>query len=282
MKRPTCLILIGIGVVLLVAGVVFVVPWFTKMFDEMEQITEQHYQHIHALEGTAREPLTQAQEELLSQLLKVPEETDTSEDPNDLESVLSSEPYLAYLKVLEGEDYEDYPAYIAAMPTPSMKTAARSRVQTTLVADNGDEELEIWMNYYFKVREWGTTVEDPVSNTGEHQELQLSNAAEHQELQEKYLIEPLMEIDSEISGLHTKIVQIGMSSIFMIEDNKVFKEVWRERLETHGEQEGLLRCAIASPEEFGLMRSFFADMNAFQEWILRLPEPEEEIEQPTE
>ena len=271
MKRPTCLILIGIGVVLLVAGVVFLVPWFTKMYDEMEQITEQHYQHIHVLRGSAREPLTETQEELLSQLLEIIEETDTSQNPNDLEYVLSSEPYLTYLKVLEGENYVDYPAYIAAMPTPSMKTAARSRVQNTLGADKGDEELEIWMNYYFKVREWGSTVEDPLSNTGELQEVQ-----------EKHLIEPLMESDSDISGMHTKIVQIGMSSIFMVEDNNVFKEVWRERLEAYGEQEGLLQCAIASPGEFGLMRSFFADTSAFQEWILRLPEPEEETEEPTE
>ena len=271
MKRPTCLIIIGIGVVLLVAGIVFVVPWFSNMFNEMEQIAEQHAQHIHALRGAAREPLTEAQEVLLSQLLKVIEGTDTSEGPNALEGVLSSEPYLAYLKELEGEGYADYPAYIAAMPTASMKTAALSRVKTTLGADKGDEELAVWMNYYFKVREWGTTVEDPLSNTDELQALQ-----------EKHLIEPLMESDAEISGLHTKIVQIGMSSIFMIEDNNVFKESWRDRLDADGEQEGLLRCAIASPGEFGLMRSFFADMMAFQEWILRLPVPEEAAEEPAE
>ena len=54
-----------------------------------------------------------------------------------------------------------------------------------------------------------------------------------------------------------KSYKIGMSSIFMTEDNNVFQEVWRERLETHGEQEGLLLCAVASPGEFALMRSFF-------------------------
>ena len=60
----------------------------------------------------------------------------------------------------------------------------------------------------------------------------------------------------------------------MSEDNTIFQEVWRDRLETHGEQEGLLRCAVASPGEFTLMRSFFADMKAFQTWILTRPEPE--------
>ena len=81
-------------------------------------------------------------------------------------------------------------------------------------------------------------------------------------------------MNSEIPGLSTQIVQIGMSSMFMTEDNNVFQEVWRERLETHGEQEGLLRCAIASPGEFALMRSFFTDMTALQTWIFKRPEPE--------
>ena len=246
MKKPTCLILTGIGVVLLVVVAVFVVPWFGKMFNEMEQIAEQHHQHTRALERSARQPLTAEQENLLSQLLEVIEGTDLSQNPNDLEGTLSSEPYLTYLKTQEGEDYEDFPAYVAAMPTARMSTVARSRVKTILGSDKGDEELEIWTNYYFKIREWGTTVQDPRDNMGELHEVQ-----------EKHLIEPLMERDSEMQGLHIKIVQIGMSSIFMTEDNSVFKDVWRERLEMHGEEEGLLRCAIAAPSEFALMRSFF-------------------------
>ena len=60
----------------------------------------------------------------------------------------------------------------------------------------------------------------------------------------------------------------------MTEDNKVFKDVWRKHIETYGTQAGLLRCAIAAPGEFALMRSFFVDMATFQEWILTLPEPE--------
>ena len=262
MKRSVFLILIGIGVLLVVGGVVFVVPWFGKMFNEMEQIAEQHHQHSHALERSARQPLTEEQENLLSQFLEVINGADTYQSPNDLESILSSEPYLTYLKTLEGEDYEDFPAYVAAMPTARMSTVARSRVIAILGSDKGDEELEIWTNYYFKIREWGTTVQDPRDNIGELHEVQ-----------EKHLIEPLMESDAERSGIHTKIVQIGMSSMFMTEDNSVFKDVWRERLEMHGEEEGLLRCAIAAPSEFALMRSFFSDMVAFQEWILMLPEP---------
>ena len=264
MKKPIVLILVGIGVLLLVGGIVFVVPWFGKILNEMEQITEQHAHHRHALKMSAREPLTAAQEELLVQLLGITAETEISDDPNDLERVLSSEPYLAYIKDLEGEDYEDFSVYVNAMPTEIMKATALSRIQATLGIDMG-EEPEIWVNYYFVIREWGITIQDP-----------RDNIKELNKLQQTHLLEPLMESGSDVSDLHTKIVQIGMSSIFMTEDNNVFKEVWRERLETHEKQEGLLRCAIASPGEFALMRSFFEDMAAFQEWILARPEPEEQ------
>ena len=263
MKKPVFLILIGIGVVLLVVGVVFVVPWFGKMLDEMEQITEQHIQHRRALRMSAREPLNEKQQKLLSQLLEITDETQASQNPNDLEEVLSSEPYLAYLKAQEGEDYEDFLAYVDAMPTENMKTTALSRIKATLGTDKADTELDVWTNYYFIVREWGITVEDP-----------RDNIKELNELQQTHLITPLMESNPEVSGLHTKIVHIGMSSIFMTEDNTIFKEAWREHLEIHGKQEGLLRCAIAAPGEFALLRSFFGDMTTFQEWILARPEPE--------
>lgn len=265
MKKPIVLILIGIGVALLVVGVVFVVSWFGKILGEMEQVAEQHRLHRRALRSSAREPLTPEQEALLVQLLEITTEIDISENPNDLEGILSSEPYLAYLKAQEGQDYEDFSAYVDAMPTENMKTVARSRIINTLGTDYGDEELDVWTNYYFIVRAWGITVENPREN------IQALN-----ELQQTHLITPLMESDPEMSDLHTKIVQIGMSSIFMTEDNHVFKDAWRERLETYGEQAGLLRCAIAAAGEFTLMRSFFADMAAFQEWILARPEPEEQ------
>ncbi|MCY4552044.1 MAG: hypothetical protein OXC79_00095 [Candidatus Poribacteria bacterium] len=261
MKKPIFLILIGIGVLILVGGIVFVVPWFGKMMDEMEQIHAQQAQHRRALKASASEPLTEEQETLLSQLLETANEIDAS--PSNLENILSSEPYLTYVNRQDGQDYENFLAYVDAMPTESMRTLALSRIETTLGADKDGEELQIWLNYYFIVREWGTTVQDP-----------LDNMTELNKLQQTQLIEPLMEKDPEISGLSTQIVQIGMSSIFMTEDNDVFQEVWRERVETHGEQEGLLRCAVASPSEFALIRSFFADMSAFQAWIVTRPEPE--------
>ena len=126
MKRPILLMLLGIGVALLVIGVVFVVPWSGQMFNEMETIGELHHQLMRDLEASAREPLTVEEEKLLAQLLEIAAGTDIPENPNDLEKILSSEPYLTYLKVLEGESYEDFSAYIAAMPTPSIRNAARA------------------------------------------------------------------------------------------------------------------------------------------------------------
>ena len=263
MKKSVFLILLGIGVAILVVGIVFVVPWFGKMMDEMEQLADKHVQHRRALRMSAREPLTDEQENLLSQLLEVVRKTGTSQNPNDLEAVLSSEPYLTYLKAQEEDDYEDFLAYVNAMPTENMKTIALSRIKITLGTGKGDEELDVWTDYYFIIREWGITVEDP-----------RDNIKELNELHQTHLITPLMESDADVSDLHTQIVHIGMSSIFITEENKVFKEAWRERLERYGEQEGLLRCAIAAPGEFALIRSFFPDLATFHEWILTRPEPE--------
>ena len=261
MKKPIFLILIGIGVVLLVVGVTFVVPWFGRMMEEMDQINTQQAEHKRELRASAREPLNEEQEKLLLQLLEVSNEMDTSQNPNNVEGILSSEPYLTYLKTQVGQEYAIFSDYVDAMPTEDMRAVALSRIESVHGADKSDEELEIWQNYYFVVREWGTTVPDP-----------LDNMKELNKLQQTHLIEPLMGDNPE--GLSSKILQIGLSSMFMTEDNNVFQEVWREQLETHGELEGVLRCAVASPNEFALMRSFFADMNAFQTWILTHPEPE--------
>ena len=263
MKKPIFLILIGIGVLILVSGIVFVVPWFSRMMKEMDQIHAQQAEHRQALRVSAREPLTTDQEILLSQLLEAAGETETSQSPNDLEAVLSSEPYLTYLETQEGQDYADFSAYVDAMPTENMKTVALSRIKAMLGADKSDAELQVWVNYYFVVREWGTTVENPLDNV----------KALH-ELQQTHLMEPLMENGAELSGFSSAIMQISTSPTAITEDNNVFREVWRERLEAHGEQEGLLRCAVASPGEFAVMRSFFADMAAFQAWILKDPESE--------
>lgn len=261
MKKPLFLILIGIGVALLVAGVAFVVPWFGRMMEEMDQINAQQAQHRRELRASAREPLNEVQEKLLAQLLGVSQKMETSQNASDLETVLSSEPYLSYLKTQAGQDYASFLDYVDAMPTEDVQAVALSRINSLLSADKNDEELQIWLSFYFVAREWGTTEPNP-----------RGNMTELNKLQQTHLIEPLMENNPE--DLSSKILQIGLYSVFMTEDNNVFQEVWREQLETYGERKGLLRCAVASPSEFALMRSFFADMNAFQTWILTPPEPE--------
>ena len=54
-----------------------------------------------------------------------------------------------------------------------------------------------------------------------------------------------------------------------IKDTDVFRKIWLEYLEVYGSREGLLRCAISTPDEFALVRSFFQDA-ALEKWI-RLP-----------
>ncbi len=51
MKKPTCLILVGIGVLLLVGILVFVVPFIVNMFQEIQQMTEQKEEYIYSLIG---------------------------------------------------------------------------------------------------------------------------------------------------------------------------------------------------------------------------------------
>ena len=48
---------------------------------------------------------------------------------------------------------------------------------------------------------------------------------------------------------------------------EVFHDAWHKHLEKYGSSEGLLRCAIATPAEFALTRSFFEDTAAFEKWI---------------
>ena len=78
---------------------------------------------------------------------------------------------------------------------------------------------------------------------------------------EIYSAEELFSRISELTQMST------VSTLTAQTDTKVFHDAWRERLEKHGSSEGLLRCAIATPTEFALVRSFFEDTAAFEKWI---------------
>lgn len=47
-------------------------------------------------------------------------------------------------------------------------------------------------------------------------------------------------------------------------ETQVYRKAWRKLLETHGSHDGLLRCAITTPDDFALTRSFFQNTDARQ------------------
>ncbi len=255
MKKPTCLILTGIGVLLLIVVLIFAVPFFMNVFEKAGELTEKHAEYKRALTQTANEPLTVEQEELLAGLLKIAEETTQSQDDAGIEGVLSHISYLEYLKSYDNEYVENYSTYLAAMPTTKHKTIAKSRLVYFLDSDTDQQDVDTWVNYYYILRDWSKTGKSPATDQ-----------KEFQELMQTHLVNPLMA-NAEVAGLTSKIMEMGILSTFIVEDNEVFHHAWRKRVLSSGNQEGYLRNAIASPVEFALMRSFFVDAATFEKWL---------------
>ena len=70
-----------------------------------------------------------------------------------------------------------------------------------------------------------------------------------------HLIDPLMDTYSSkmstsdaIEVMKMGAVPSGMAPL----DTDVFRKIWLKQLETYGSREGLLRCAISTPDEFAL------------------------------
>jgi len=267
MKKTTCLILVGIGVLLLVGILVFVVPIFVDMFQEMQQMGEQHAEHKRALRQYANEPLSVEQERLLAQLLEIAGETSDPQSPENLEALLSTEPYLTYIKAQDGEDYAYFPAYVTAMPTPKHKTAVQARLNNFLGTETSTAEQEIWIDYYYIMRDWSKTGKDAHNN-----------GKEFKEVLQRHLADPIMKQDSGTTELTSKIVKMGVISNFIIEENEVFHRAWHRRFQNYGKQEGYLRSAIATPAEFALIRSFFEDAATFKKWMTEPFRVEEDTE----
>ncbi len=267
MKKLTCLILVGIGVLLLIGVIVFVVPIFVDMFQEMQQMSKKHAEYKRTLRQSANEPLTVEQEKLLSQLLEEAHETPDPQSSKDLETILSTEPYLTYIKTQDGEDYADFPTYVTAMPTSTHRNVVLARLKYFLGTEVEPAEQEIWVDYYYIIRDWSKTGKDAHNN-----------GKEFKEILQKHLSDPLMNQGSGTAELHTKIVKMGVISTFLIEENEVFHRAWRSRLQKYGTQEGYLRSAIATPAEFALMRSFFESADVFEKWLTEPFEVEEGTE----
>lgn len=209
------------------------------------------------LTESAEKPLTGSQEKLLTQLLQ---------RDNDLDMLLSSQPYLTYLEEQDGAAYRDYSTYLAAVPTTEQKSILLFTFKEILPAEATDVQIQICMDFYFQFSE--LIVNEP----------DITSDSEEMEVFVKiHLIDPLMDTYS--SKMSTsdamnvgKIAAVSSSMAPM--DTDVFRKVWLKQLEVYGSPEGLLRCAISTPDEFALIRSFFEDAAALERWI-RLPPKQE-------
>ena len=209
------------------------------------------------LRESAEKPLMESEKELLTQLL---------EENDGLDTLLSSQAYLTYLEEQVGVSHKDYPAYLAAAPTTEQKSVTVVALKEILPPEATDEQVQICTDFYFQFCE--LIVNEPHI---------VSDSEEIEPFIEEHLVRPLMDThSSEMSTsdmmkiMKIAVVPSGMAPL----DTEVFREIWLKQLETYGSREGLLRCAISTPDEFALVRSFFQDTAALETWI-RLPPKQE-------
>lgn len=206
---------------------------------------------------SAEKPLAESQEELLAQLL---------EEKEGLDALLSSQTYLTYLEEQVGVSHKDYPTYLTAVPTTEQKSATVVALKEILPPEATDGQIQICTDFYFQFRE--LIVNEPHI---------VSDSEEMQPFIEEHLVRPLMDTypsempsSDAIEVMKMAGVPSGMAPL----DTEVFRKIWLKQLETYGSREGLLRCAISTPDEFALIRSFFEDTAALETWI-RLPPKQE-------
>ncbi len=257
-----------------------------KVIEAYRQVGKHQAYRKQSLEKLVQQTLTPDQQKLLTQLLS---------NNGTLDQVLSSEPYLVYLKARYEQTYKDFAAYVSAMPTSKQKIAIRSALKatlspiidvSTLPAKTKAEQLEICVDSYFEAREQLPTKDGTlpiIDGVEEFRRFQGFNT-----FFGTYFIPPMVEMyrdallgidnswtDSHTYGLYrnqSEMYAMGEAVYFMADDDTVvFQNAFRERLEKYGSQEGLLRCAIGFPDEFALMRSFFEDTATFEKWILEPP-----------
>ena len=205
----------------------------------------------------AEKPLTESQEALLTQLL---------EKKDGLDTLLSSQVYLTYLEEQVGVAHKDYPAYLAAVPTTEQKSTTLFALKEILPPEATDEQIRICMDFYFEFHE--LIVKEPDIT---------SDSEEMDAFIKIHLIDPLMDTypskmstPDAIEVMKMAAVPSGMAPL----DTDVFRKIWLENVKVYGSEEGLLRCAISTPDEFALIRSFFEDAAALETWI-RLPPRQE-------
>ncbi|RKU30286.1 hypothetical protein C6497_04825 [Candidatus Poribacteria bacterium] len=260
MKKPIFFLLLGLGVLLLVGGIVVFVPIFKNMYAEMGEIIDKQTEYRRELRNYAFQPLTEEQDILLAQI----EENPSTQESNSLDVILSTEEYLTYINNKYNSEYTDYLSYIHSMPDTNHRMVLLERLNTILDTEVREDEENIWVDFYYTIRNW--------SKSGKNQ---LNSRKEFQDLLTKELVDPLMKYTK--SGFSVKTVQMGMISAMMIDDTEIFHKAWQSRMRTFGEHKGILYAAIATPDEFALMRSFFEDDVSFRQWIVdpfEIKEPE--------
>lgn len=236
-------------------GAISVIRAPFEMTGFVKDMTAQLKEREAFLMEASEKPLAESQEKLLTQLLQ-------SQDGLDM--VLSSQAYLTYLEAQVGTVHKDYPTYLAAVPTTEQKSVTTFTFKEILPPEATDEQIQICTNFYFQFRE--LIVKEPDIT---------SDSNRMSKFIEIHLVEPLMETySSEIpSSEMIKVIKISsVPGAMAVGDRDVFHKIWFEQLEVYGSREGLLRCAILTPDEFALMRSFFKDTAALEKWIKRPPE----------
>ena len=219
-----------------------------EMVGFMKEMTAQLEEREQFLIESAERPLTERQEKLLTQLLQ---------KEGSLDMVLSSQTYLTYLKEHVGVAYKNYTAYLAAVPTTEQKSTTTFALKEILPSEATIEQIQLCTDFYFKFLEQIANEPDITSDS-----------KKMGKFIEIHLVEPLMETDSSEVLEMTKLIKISsVPGAMAVVDTDVFHNIWLENLEVYGSREGLLRCAILTPDEFALMRSFFEDTAALEKWI---------------
>lgn len=195
-------------------------------------------------------PLKEKNQKLLTSLL-------SREGP--LEHVLSSPTYLAYLKDHLGKRYKDFPAYLQAMPTAEREASCIFLLKDALPSQATPKEIRHCVHFYFQLRQVFT-----------RDARFLENLSTFQSLLVKHFLPSIIEEypKQEWASKTPVVMQLGMIPYFMAHgETQVYHEIWQKQLETYGSDEGLLRCAILTPGEFALVRSFFENTETFEKWI---------------
>lgn len=203
----------------------------------------------------AEKPLTENQEKLLTELLH---------EEESLDAVLSSQAYLTYLEEQVGTVHKDYPTYLAAVPTTEQKSVTTYALKEIIPPEATDEQIQICIDFYFQFRE--LIVNEPHVT---------ADSEEMKPFMEEHLVRPLMDTcpsEPSVSELTSVMQMAVVPGPMAITDRDAYRQIWLEQLEVYGSREGLLRCAILTPNEFAFTRSFFQNIGAFERWIKRPPE----------